>query len=85
MDRAYRDIDHARAAIGTFLEDVYNRRRLHSALAYRPPAEFEAHLPPVRGAAQRPRAGGPSNLSLISVSHRRGAVQRTVPIIRVSL
>src|SRR2546421_12973703 len=31
--RAYRDIDHARSAIGTFFEDVYNRHRLHSALA----------------------------------------------------
>ena len=44
--RAYRDIDHARSAIGAFFENVYNRHRLHSALAYRPPAEFEANLPP---------------------------------------
>src|SRR5262245_28168780 len=52
--RAYRDIDHARSAIGTFVEDVYNRHRLHSALAYRPPAEFEANLPLTRAFAQRP-------------------------------
>jgi putative transposase len=51
--RAYRDIDEARCAIGTFLEDVYNCHRLHSALAYRPPAEFEANLPPTGAAAQR--------------------------------
>jgi putative transposase len=50
--RAYRDIDEARAAIGTFLEDIYNRRRLHSALAYRPPAEFEANLPPIGDTAK---------------------------------
>jgi putative transposase len=43
---AYRDVDYARREIGTFLEDVYNRRRLHSSLGYRPPAEFEASLSP---------------------------------------
>jgi putative transposase len=52
--RAYRDIAEARSAIGAFFEDVYNRHRLHSALAYRPPAEFEANLPPIGAAAQRP-------------------------------
>ena len=37
----YRDLAEARAAIGEFLEKVYNHKRLHSALAYLPPAEFE--------------------------------------------
>jgi putative transposase len=58
--RSYRDIDEARSAIGTFLEDVYNRRRLHSALAYRPPAEFEANLPPTGNAAPQPRSVVPA-------------------------
>jgi putative transposase len=40
----YRDLAEARASIGEFLERVYNQKRLHSALGYLPPAEFEAQL-----------------------------------------
>ncbi|HEY1560848.1 MAG TPA: IS3 family transposase [Caulobacteraceae bacterium] len=51
---AYADLTHATAAIGEFLEQVYNRQRLHSALAYLSPMEFETRL--VTGAAaQQPR------------------------------
>jgi len=38
----YRDLADARASIGQFLEKVYNQKRLHSALGYVPPVEFEA-------------------------------------------
>jgi putative transposase len=37
----YRDLRDAHACIGEFIDSVYNRKRLHSALGYRPPAEFE--------------------------------------------
>jgi putative transposase len=37
----YRDFQDARSSIGEFLERVYNQKRLHSALGYLPPVEFE--------------------------------------------
>jgi putative transposase len=66
--RIYRDTEHARRDIAVFIEEVYNRHRLHSALAYRPPAEFEANLPP-RGPATQ---------------HAFQAATATCPLFRVS-
>jgi transposase InsO family protein len=37
----YQDLDDLRSSIETFIEQYYNRQRLHSALGYRPPEEFE--------------------------------------------
>jgi transposase InsO family protein len=37
----YRTLEHLAANIDTFIEEYYNRCRLHSALGYRPPDEFE--------------------------------------------
>lgn len=39
--KEYRDLEDVRLNIAAFIECYYNRIRLHSALGYRPPAEFE--------------------------------------------
>jgi putative transposase len=40
----YRDLQEAHRSIREFLEKIYNEKRLHSALGYLPPTEFEAKL-----------------------------------------
>jgi transposase InsO family protein len=42
---SYRDLADATARIGHFIETTYNRQRLHSALDYLSPEEFEATQP----------------------------------------
>ncbi len=49
----YETLEQAQADIGHFLEFIYNAKRLHSALGYRPPEEFEAAF-----AAQQAAAAG---------------------------
>src|SRR5208283_1446851 len=46
--KPYATLDHARRDIGAFIETVYNAQRLHSALGYKPPVEFEAELSQTR-------------------------------------
>lgn len=38
----YRGFEEAQRNIGEFIEEVYNKKRLHSRLGYLPPVEFEA-------------------------------------------
>jgi transposase InsO family protein len=40
----YSDLAEARASIKQFIEKIYNGKRLHSALGYRPPIVFESSL-----------------------------------------
>jgi putative transposase len=42
--RRFRDIGHARRFITVFIEIIYNTERLHSALGYCPPLEFETNF-----------------------------------------
>jgi transposase InsO family protein len=40
----YRDLSDALRSLRRFIEKVYNEKRLHSALGYLPPSEFETNL-----------------------------------------
>jgi transposase InsO family protein len=62
---AYRDLEDARKRIGEFLEQVYNRQRLHSALRYLTPEEFEqisqaSGSDGADGSGGKPKAGFPT-------------------------
>jgi transposase InsO family protein len=50
--RRYLDFDHAKTCIGTFIEEVYNQQRMHSALNYDSPVEFENRRPVETAAAE---------------------------------
>jgi putative transposase len=45
----YRDLPEARASVEQFIGKVYNQKRLHSALGYLPPVEFEHALSQITG------------------------------------
>ena len=47
----YRDLEHLRMNVEEFLEQYYNRRRLHSSLGYQSPEEFEQSLSPTINSA----------------------------------
>jgi putative transposase len=53
---AYRDFEQLEQRLEEFIEQYYNRLRLHSALSYRSPEEFEKQADQRRSEATR---GGP--------------------------
>ena len=76
--KAYASIEDARRQIGEFIETIYNRQRLHSALGYKPPVEVRSRT----ASRSRQRQAMTKHRHSISVSQRRGAVQLRVTDIR---
>ena len=66
--RSYRDLAQAYEAIEHFLAEVYNRQRLHSALAYNAPAEVEANPTLLLSETERSTAGSSAICPDFSVS-----------------
>jgi putative transposase len=56
----YEDLEQLRANIEEFIEEYYNRQRLHSALGYRSPEEFE------RKAEDQPESRGPRIVAFVN-------------------
>jgi putative transposase len=52
--RAYANLEDARRRIGSFIDDVYNADRLHSALGYKSPVAFENELRKTEPAMSNP-------------------------------
>jgi putative transposase len=63
--RLYRNRREAEQCIGTFIMEIYNKQRLHSALGYRPPAEFDA----MHGGVMRPGVGGAARHQGLRAAH----------------
>jgi putative transposase len=73
--KTYRSIEEARRDVGAFIEQIYNNRRLHSSIGYKPPVEFEAELRQLQ--AGQPGQPMPMSLNQMRLTEgvQSGAVQ----------
>jgi putative transposase len=80
----YCRVAEATADIGAFIDAVYNRDRMHSALGYRSPEEFEAWLrsSPRPGEGDAARSGSyapPSPEHLVETTNTAVTMQSVSP------
>jgi len=58
--KAYQSLEDAKSKIGAFIDHIYNARRLHSSIGYKPPIEFETTSTKLAN-----RRGAQSNITLL--------------------
>src|SRR5690242_18921319 len=71
--RSVEEVDDAKRRIGELLDETYNRQRLHSALHYLTPDEFEKSLKTMKsdgadGSGGEPKAGFPPYPQALEIS-----------------
>lgn len=82
-DRPIATLAHARAQIGSFIEEFYNRQRLHSALDYLTRG-IRSHLAAIAAGA-RPCRNGITNLTCLYLSSLTSGVQSSKLPLRMSV
>jgi transposase InsO family protein len=72
--RQYRNYEELSAHVEEFLENYYNRLRLHSALGYRTPEEFEESAATATPPAEAPRAAAMQYFTPYAQPAQQGSV-----------